>query len=211
MSPYFVKLFKKENKCSCCKASKKDGYSVCAKHLKYAKTRWRKWQIIRRNTGKCCYCHRKSFKGWLRCKTHTIINKKKCEAWGKKHPTHGHDSFIQRHSTFTDNGLCISCKPHRKVHKGFKRCWTCLKRNLLWSRGINTPAGITRKNLTLILKQNKLPLTLNKPVAAPPGIFKCSGCKKNRPQNDFHKFSTRNRPVASKCKDCRKKEYNLST
>ena len=160
MSPYFVSLFKKGNKCSCCKASKKEGYSVCSKHLESAKIRWRKWSTVRRNEGKCCYCHRKSFKGFIRCKTHTIINKVKCKAWGQKHPNYPHDLWVKRKNMFDSKGLCKQCKPHRKTQKGFKHCWICRKRlNLLSTHKIKTPPTISRKDLTLILKQHPHCLT----------------------------------------------------
>jgi hypothetical protein len=80
MSPYFISIFNRATKCPHCHASKKEGYSVCSKHLEKAKQHWRKWQVVRRAERKCCYCHKKSFKGFLRCKEHTIVNRVKCKA-----------------------------------------------------------------------------------------------------------------------------------
>ena len=43
-------------------------------------------------------------------------------------------------------------------------------------------------------------------------LYRCSGCDKDLPESDFHGFSTpgRKRPVASRCRACRKEAYYSS-
>jgi hypothetical protein len=159
MSPYFISIFNRATKCPHCHASKKEGYSVCSKHLEKAKQHWRKWQVVRRAERKCCYCHKKSFKGFLRCKEHTIVNRVKCKAWGKAHPNYGKETWIRRKALFESQGVCKVCDAHRKIQKGFARCWICRKRATLSRRKIYTPPRITKKALTLVLKQHNMPLS----------------------------------------------------
>lgn len=102
MSRMFIRAFVLSHKCGHCKASKLDGYSVCSKHLHEAKITWRKRQVICRKQKKCCYCDKESFNGSLRCKTHTEINKAKCQAWSKAHPN--------RYEEYT--------KPRKEAFKG---------------------------------------------------------------------------------------------
>ena len=208
MSPFFISLFKRKNRCPYCKASSKEGYVVCEKHLERAKQHWRKWSVVRKHEGKCCYCHRKSFKGFLRCKTHTIINKVKCKAWGKTHPTYGHDTWTRRKAIFESQGKCKVCKPHRKVQKGFNRCWSCRKRHTLFNRGIKVPPNISRKALTLILKQHNIPIYDRPQVKLPPGTYQCSRCHRKLSEDKFDSFnsSSRKKTVTSMCKNCRKNE-----
>jgi hypothetical protein len=158
MSPLFIKLFKKNARCHYCKANKKEGYSVCPKHLKAAKLHWRKWQIVRKGKGLCCYCDKESFNGYLRCKTHTEINKAKCKSWHKKNRQHRHNYFLRQLNHYQNQGRCRKCKPHRKVSKGHTNCWTCRKRLALWSANITTSTKITRQELMNLLKQNHLSL-----------------------------------------------------
>lgn len=85
MSEFFVKTFNKKHKCLKCKSAKlkigRKVFSLCKNHLDHAKLRWRQWQTDRQKNGKCCYCNKKSFNGFLRCKTHTEYNKTICNKW----------------------------------------------------------------------------------------------------------------------------------
>lgn len=128
MSSFFVRLFKRENKCPHCAADKLSGYSLCATHLEQAKLKWRSWATERREHRLCCYCDRKSFRGWLRCRAHTIINRAKILAWMAKHPTHSHDQWVERRK-LADQGLCPACKPHRALTNGYRRCDVCRARS----------------------------------------------------------------------------------
>jgi hypothetical protein len=164
MSPYFVKLFNKINVCPHCSATKLEGYSLCPTHLEQAKIRWRSWQIERRQSGKCCYCNHKSFNGWLRCRAHTRINKERCKAWGKLHPEHSKQA-LEKRKQLTVQGLCCSCKEHRKLDGQFKRCWICrTRRTISHKRNINrivTKPTITETELTTILVRNGLSKYIN--------------------------------------------------
>jgi hypothetical protein len=158
MSEIFIAQFVMAHKCAWCKGTAKDGYSVCSKHLKQAKMKWRKWQVVRRKEKKCCYCDGPSFMGYLRCETHTKINKANCKAWGKKH-YHEHREVYEkpRFAAFEALGRCPVCKPHRKTEIGHKRCWVCSKRKHLKSyRGISTPINITEAKLKSLLKLHGL-------------------------------------------------------
>jgi hypothetical protein len=159
MSPYFVKLFNKINICHHCKSSKLEGYSLCQTHLEQAKIRWRGWQIERHQSGKCCFCDHKSFKGWLRCRAHTKINRARCKAWIKLHPEHNKEVLVKR-KQLVASGLCCSCKEHRKLDGQFKRCWICRTRHALSnkrnSKPIITKPTITEYELTNILVRNNL-------------------------------------------------------
>lgn len=153
MSPLFLKFFKKQNHCLCCSSTKKKGYSVCPKHLKKAKIHWRKWQEERRHKGVCCYCDRKSYKGWLRCLKHTKYNRKVCLEWKARHPGLDHKKHLERQATYTDKGRCPSCKPHRKLYASHRRCWICRKRKTLNGRKIQTSVNISPKELRNLCRQ----------------------------------------------------------
>ena len=156
MSPLFLKFFKNEIQCSHCSSRKKDGYSVCPKHLRLAKTRWRYWSQNRREEGKCCYCDLKSYNGWLRCRKHTSYNRKKCLEWGAKNKDKLHQTWINRITTYTDQGKCPFCKQHRKLTGGFRRCWTCRKRHALHLKGVKVPVTATQKDLLSFCKKNRV-------------------------------------------------------
>lgn len=131
MSPFFIKTYLKDTKCRGCEKSKliigKKAYSVCSEHLKAARDKWRNWSVIRREQGLCCYCHRKSYKGWLRCKFHTLENREKCLRWIEEHPEHYHEAWMKK-KKLMEAGFCPTCKEHRPLPTGFKRCDPCRAR-----------------------------------------------------------------------------------
>ena len=158
MSPMFLKFFRNEVKCQCCHSHKKEGYSVCPKHLKYAKLRWRGWSEERRKEGLCCWCGRKSYKGWLRCKKHTEYNRGICREWVTRNKNRQAQAWLDRKANYTGKGKCPSCSQHRKLTKGFHRCWTCRKRHQLMERGFKTPHTITQQDLTRLCKETGVQL-----------------------------------------------------
>lgn len=147
MSPFFIEQFKKAHKCVYCKASPDEGYKCCPKHLKKAKLRFRRWSKERKLQGLCISCNGTSFKGWLRCESHTMENRKKIKAWMALHPDHNRKSWEKR-KAFRDSGRCGWCPQHRKLSKGHSKCSICLKRYSLWTKGVktnkNTPVKVVR-------------------------------------------------------------------
>jgi len=124
MTAFFLKTFKGENKCGHCSKEKLNGYSLCSTHLEQARLRFAAWSTERRGLGKCCYCNRRSFHGWLRCKTHTLYNRAKCLAWNRAHPEHAKQQWELR-KKLRDAGFCPSCREHRPLPPGYKRCNPC--------------------------------------------------------------------------------------
>lgn len=123
MSPIFLREFRQSNKCPGCASTKKHGYSMCEFHIAKARVVWRQWQQKRVEKGICCYCHRKSYKGYVRCKTHTIENRIRCKRWIKDHPEH---QIQQRIKTMQllDSGFC-RCRAHNPLPEGYRRCLDC--------------------------------------------------------------------------------------
>lgn len=135
---FALKTFTTANRISHCSACSKDklrGRKMCAGHLEKARLFFRSWSATRRAAGKCCWCNKKSFNGWLRCKIHTLYNRAKCAAWMERHPDHGHKQWIERKKKFLANGLCV-CKAHNRLPPGFRRCDSCRPRQ----RGYGTTA-----------------------------------------------------------------------
>jgi hypothetical protein len=156
MSPLFLKFFRNEVKCWNCSAHKKEGYSVCPKHLRQAKMRWRHWSQERRGEGKCCYCNRGAYKGWLRCWKHTRINRVKCREWVARNKDRQAQAWRNRKEKYVGNGKCPSCSQHRKLTQGFHRCWTCRKRFALMERNIQVSLSITQSALVRLCKENRV-------------------------------------------------------
>lgn len=129
MSHYFVKKFNKEHKCSKCKSSKlqvgKKIFSLCQDHLIKAKERWRVWQIQRRVEGKCSYCDKKSYNGWIRCKTHALYNREKCKQWYKVNKEYYKMYNLGRKAEWLSQSKCPQCKEHRSLTEGYARCSVC--------------------------------------------------------------------------------------
>lgn len=130
MSKFFLKSFKAKNKCWACKEDKLSGYSLCEKHLTKARNLWRSWGFERRQAGLCISCDRTSFKGWLRCKFHTLLNRKRCAAWMKEHPGY-YRIELARKQELVRNGQCPKCASHRKVSPGHVVCWFCKAKETL--------------------------------------------------------------------------------
>jgi hypothetical protein len=158
MSPLFLKFFRNETKCLCCHSHKMQGYSVCPKHLRQAKFKWRFWSEERRKKGLCCWCSRKSYRGWLRCKKHTSYNRTICREWMARHKGRSLQEWQKRKSLYPDQGKCPLCRQHRKLTKGFRNCWTCRKRHQLMEKGFQTPTTITQQDLTRLCKETRTQL-----------------------------------------------------
>lgn len=127
MTQLFVNEFKKLNKCQSCKKDAPVGYGLCVNHLKIARERFAKWAKLRREQKKCCYCHRSSYNGWLRCKTHTLINRARCKQWWIDHP--GARVYIKaRLEARLNSGIC-RCAAKNKIPEGFRRCDDCRNRH----------------------------------------------------------------------------------
>lgn len=135
MSGFFVKLFKKENKCPKCPKKKlKRGdktYSLCTNHLLRARAAWENWTERRRDEAKCCYCHRASYNGWLRCRIHTLINRENCRNWTIRN----YDAVKAKDRAYwaakkglPDRGFCANCKDQRPIEPGYRRCAPCRQR-----------------------------------------------------------------------------------
>lgn len=162
MTAFFVEKFKRENQCWNCKADKLSGYSMCAKHLEKAKLDFRAWAKRRRRQRLCCYCDRRSFKGWLRCKTHTLVNRVKCLRWNRLHPEHGREAWEKRKKLLA-LGICI-CRAHRTIPAGFRRCEECRARGAR-----NGKASLARRHAAGLCACGR--------VQAPDGV-QCRRCKK---------------------------------
>jgi hypothetical protein len=121
MSPFFIKEFKKKFKCPVCPSQKQSNRSLCAYHLRVARERWSFWQKQRQQSGLCCYCHRKSFRGYIRCRIHTIYNRAQCKAWSAK--------FSQiRYNYRKRMGWCPASPNHSKPTNGHTYCDECITR-----------------------------------------------------------------------------------
>lgn len=128
MSPFFIKIFKKEHRCHQCTAKKQRNRSFCPYHLRLARERFEAWAYERRAKGRCISCDCKSFNGYLRCKKHTKILRIYCHEWNKEH---GHDRWLRVKTEILRTGLCASCPEHRPVKPGALRCQPCLTRHQL--------------------------------------------------------------------------------
>jgi hypothetical protein len=133
VTAFFIKEMHATLKCGACKKLPVDGKKFCPKHLAVARNRWRRWSVERRKEGLCCYCHRKSYKGFLRCRIHTQINREKCRDWMARHPERSAVDW-QKRKKWIDLGRCPMCRPHRKLPTGFRRCNPCRKRQRSYSK-----------------------------------------------------------------------------
>ena len=135
MSEFFIRTFKREHKCGHCpKRAFRRGdrtYSLCPRHLVTAREKWANWAVRRRSEAKCCYCHRKSYNGWLRCRFHTLVNRENCRAWQEENyeekRAKEHERWLKAAKMLKLFGICPACKV-RKVEGDFKRCAPCRKR-----------------------------------------------------------------------------------
>jgi hypothetical protein len=126
MSPYFLIDFKKKHPCPKCK--RLTVRSLCPDHLWAARERWRLWQLQRKLEGLCSYCHRKSFKGYVRCRLHTLYNRKKCKVWMAKN---GKERYEYRKLV----GVCVRSPQHGVAAKGHVYCQLCLNDRKEWRDG----------------------------------------------------------------------------
>jgi hypothetical protein len=135
MSGFYVKKFNRENKCPQCQRARlvrgSKTYSICATHLEKARVGWMSWAARRRGEGRCCYCDRKSYNGYIRCRSHTLSNREKCRAWGAAHPERGHEDYLLRLRFYAAHGLCLKCKDHNKAVAGTQTCQPCKDRRRL--------------------------------------------------------------------------------
>jgi hypothetical protein len=137
MSPLFIKLFRKEHKCPHCPARKQGKKSLCAFHLRLARERWQKWSDDRRNIGRCTYCNRLSFRGFLRCKLHTEYNRTKVAAWHAAHPDYKVKQWAEK-KKLIEQGIC-PCAARRPLTDGYRRCGPCRERRELLASGLRMP------------------------------------------------------------------------
>lgn len=132
MSEFFVKTFKSENDCpDCPKRRYRRGdktYSLCRRHLDAARDQWRHWAVRRRTEKRCCYCPRRSYNGWLRCREHTRINRENCRRWMAAHPDRAHEYWETRSKAYIAKGLCPYCKAHNPAAPGITACAPCRDR-----------------------------------------------------------------------------------
>jgi hypothetical protein len=134
MTAFFVKTFKRQNKCPHCKRDKASGYSLCSKHLQLAREKFRLWTVERRGVGRCISCNRKSRKARsflvsrhtheVRCEIHAKINRAKVAAWCAAHPNYSHKVWLER------KGQYKRCREsgHARL-RGQRVCDGCSKRN----------------------------------------------------------------------------------
>lgn len=120
MSPFFVKQFKNEHKCHNC--NKLTIRSLCSTHLEVARKRWIIWSHSRQEQGLCSYCHRRSFRGWVRCRLHTMYNRAVCKLWNERYAK-------SRYQARKALGVCVHSPEHGKVTKPHVYCNKCLERS----------------------------------------------------------------------------------
>lgn len=132
MSEFFVQKFKETHKCLQCDTSRVTNYgktySLCLSHLNKARNHWKNWATVRRTAGKCCYCDKKSYNGWLRCKEHTKYNRIKCKAWYIANKDHKAAYDLERKLSYLAQGKCYECPEKRSLQKGYTRCQACRSR-----------------------------------------------------------------------------------
>jgi len=146
MSPMFIIAFKKKHKCPRCSASKLTGYSVCQRHLSYAKYQWRRWSARRFSKGLCHSCDRQHIPSEQRCMPHTRINQKRCQEWTRnKYHSRKRDGLCVDCPTSnpkpTTNGL-IWCSVHHERHR-----INCQKRTQLGKTVRSIPSHLLKQEL----------------------------------------------------------------
>lgn len=129
MSEFFIANFKKQNQCQACTTEKVTNYgktySMCLKHLNKARIHWKNWANVRRAAGKCCYCNKKSYKGYLRCKTHTEYNRANCKKWYQANKERNAQYTIEFKLSYLSQNKCPQCPEHRSLKAGYTRCQVC--------------------------------------------------------------------------------------
>jgi hypothetical protein len=135
MTLLFAQEFKKPLKCAYCAQAPLTDYSLCSPHLVQARERFRSWAKKRRRAGLCIRCACKSFRGYLRCRKHTVENRRVCKVWSAAHPDYCKRQW-EKSKAVRDAGFCPSCREHPKLEGPFRRCEPCRKR----SRGYRSAA-----------------------------------------------------------------------
>ncbi len=155
MTPFFVAEFRKGLKCGMCAAKQARGRKFCLYHLRYAREAFANWSSKRRKAGLCILCHRRGFRGYLRCKAHRTEQNAYLRAWVAAHPERSKEQWVLKKREYRDNGLCLACKEHRPCKKGRTRCDECRVRHKLVMAGKIKPwSGTSRggKNSLLTVK-----------------------------------------------------------
>lgn len=138
MSEFFIAKFKGANQCKECTTSRVTNYgktySLCMKHLNKARNFWRNWATVRREAGKCCYCDKKSYNGWLRCKEHTKYNREKCKDWQAANKDYCAQYTIERKLSYLAQNKCPKCPEHRSLKAGYTRCQVCRDKHYAYVR-----------------------------------------------------------------------------
>jgi hypothetical protein len=139
MSPLFLKLFAKEHQCSACSSPKAGARKFCALHLQLAREKWSTWATERRLQGTCAYCDNKSFRGFLRCRLHTLQNRAKVREWHEARPAYQKETWATRKAFYAAQGRCVYCKDHRPAVPGLLKCQPCRDSERALRRGERKP------------------------------------------------------------------------
>lgn len=143
MSPMFVKMFKKENRCQQCLRGPAPGRKFCGPHLKVAREFWMAFSLAQRAKGRCSYCRRRNVGGGVRCGVHRARNSKTCRAWQAVHgAAHARQQKLRKEEIIV-SGFCW-CRERSPLKPGCRSCSTCL--------GIR---AATRKGGAVVQRQEK--------------------------------------------------------
>lgn len=132
MTAFFIRKFKATHECRQCSAEHAPLRKFCKQHLYKAMMAWRRWAEERRGDELCISCDRKSFRGWLRCRLHTELNRIKCSAWYRANKERESLKDKQSKDAWTAQGKCFQCPEHRPISvRSTRRCATCLDRSIM--------------------------------------------------------------------------------
>lgn len=101
--------------------------SLCEKHLRRAKLKFRSWVHRRHSRGLCILCPekgavvRRHFQRphvGLRCPTHREINAARCRSWGR-------ENYARVRAERKAAGVCVISPSHGPVYDGHVNCRRC--------------------------------------------------------------------------------------
>jgi hypothetical protein len=139
MTVFFVKEFKRANKCFKCNRDKLTSYSLCPDHLRQARDKFRVWAKERRAIGRCTNCNRLGRKTKLyhpartmgqrelKCSIHREEMLKRTIVWHTAHPGRSRQEW-QKRLQLVNAGFCV-CSGHPKLPSGQRRCDACRTRH----------------------------------------------------------------------------------
>ncbi len=133
MSPFFVKKFKKENRCAKCATYQAEkGKVLCSQHAKVARLAWVVWSALRQRAGYCIECPRGTDRKNCRCAEHRERNRKRCASWAitqvAANPNFVGDRFRMVRDRYAAEGKCL-CSGHPPLLAGHARCAGCVLRH----------------------------------------------------------------------------------